>query len=52
MLNFLKGIVVGIGDIAPGLSGSVLLVIMGLYQKTITAIGTIFKDFKKNLLNE
>ncbi len=50
MLNFLKGIVVGIGGIAPGLSGSVLLVIMGLYQKTITAIGTIFKDFKKNLL--
>jgi putative membrane protein len=50
MLNFLKGIVVGIGGIAPGLSGSVLLVIMGLYQKTITAIGTLFKDFKKNLL--
>ena len=50
MLNFLKGIVVGIGGIAPGLSGSVLLVIMGLYQKTITAIGTLFKNFKKNLL--
>ena len=50
MLNFLKGIIVGIGGIAPGLSGSVLLVILGLYQKTITAIGTLFKDFKKNLL--
>ena len=50
MLNFLKGIIVGIGGIAPGLSGSVLLVILGLYQKTITAIGTIFKDFKKNVL--
>lgn len=50
MKNFLKGIVVGIGGIAPGLSGSVLLVILGLYQKTITAIGTIFKDLKKNLL--
>lgn len=50
MLNFLKGIVVGIGGIAPGLSGSVLLVILGLYQKTITAIGTFFKDLKKNLL--
>lgn len=49
MKNFLKGIVVGIGGIAPGLSGSVLLVIFGLYQKTITAIGTIFKDFKNNL---
>lgn len=50
MLNFLKGIVVGIGGIAPGLSGSVLLVILGLYQKTVTAIGTLFKNFKKNIL--
>ena len=49
MRNFLKGIIVGIGGIAPGLSGSVLLVILGLYQKTINAIGTIFKDFKKNV---
>jgi len=50
MLNFLKGIIVGIGGIAPGLSGSVLLVIFGLYQKTINAIGTLFKDFKKNIM--
>lgn len=49
MSNFLKGIVIGLGAIAPGLSGSVLLVIFGLYQKTITAISTIFKDFKNNL---
>lgn len=50
MVNFFKGIIVGIGGIAPGLSGSVLLVILGLYQKTITAIGKLFKDFKKNVL--
>lgn len=50
MLNFFKGIVVGIGGIAPGLSGSVLLVIFGLYQKTIDAIGTLFKKFKENFL--
>ncbi len=49
MRNFLKGIVVGIGGIAPGLSGSVLLVIFGLYEKTVNAIGTLFKHFKKNL---
>ena len=49
MRNFLKGIIVGIGGIAPGLSGSVLLVILGLYQKTINAIGTLFKNFKKNV---
>lgn len=50
MKNFFKGIIVGIGGIAPGLSGSVLLVILGLYQKTITAIGTLFKNFKQNVI--
>ena len=50
MSNFFKGIIVGIGGIAPGLSGSVLLVIFGLYQKTVNAIGTLFKDFKRNIL--
>ena len=49
MHNFLKGIIVGTDGIASGLSGSVLLVILGLYQKTITAIGTLFKNFKKNV---
>ena len=51
MITFLKGLIVGIGGIAPGLSGSVLLVIFGLYQKTINAIATLFKDFKKNILS-
>ena len=50
MINFFKGLVVGMGGIAPGLSGSVLLVVFGLYQKTVDAIGSIFKDLKKNLL--
>lgn len=50
MKNFFKGIIVGMGGIAPGLSGSVLLVIFGLYQKTINAMGTLFKNLKKNLM--
>ncbi len=48
--NFLKGIVVGIGGVVPGLSGSVLLVIMGLYEQVISAVGSIFKDFGKKVL--
>ena len=39
-----------LGELHRGLSGSVLLVILGLYQKTITAIGTLFKNFKKNII--
>jgi Predicted membrane protein len=50
MNRFLKGIIVGIGGIAPGLSGSIMLVIFGLYEKTIEAIGTLFKNFKKNVI--
>ena len=49
LINFLKGVVVGIGGIAPGLSGSVMLIILGLYEKMIRAMGTLFKNFKKNV---
>ena len=31
LLVFLKGMLVGIGGIAPGLSGSVMLIILALY---------------------
>ncbi len=48
MENFVKGIMVGLGAIAPGLSGSVLLVIFGLYQKTIAAISGLFRNFRAN----
>ncbi len=48
--NLPKGIAVGVGGMAPGLSGSVLLVVFGLYRDTVDAIGHIFKNFKKNLL--
>ena len=49
MDRFLKGIIVGLGGVAPGLSGSVLLIIFGLYQKTLDALGSLLKDLKKNL---
>ena len=50
MERFFKGIVVGLGGVAPGLSGSVLLIIFGLYRKTLDALGSLLKDLKKNLL--
>ncbi len=49
MLNFAKGIITGLGAVSPGLSGSVLLVIFGLYQKTITTISTLITDFFGNI---
>ncbi len=49
MDRFLKGIIVGLGGVAPGLSGSVLLIIFGLYQKTLEALGSLLTHLKKNL---
>lgn len=46
----MRGTVAGIGGVAPGLSGSVLLVILGLYEKTVNAMGTLFTNFRKNVL--
>lgn len=50
MKNFFKGIIVGLGGVAPGLSGSVLLIIFGLYQACLDALGTLFRDFKKKAM--
>ena len=49
LINFLKGIVAGIGGIVPGLSGSVLMVLLGVYEPTIHALGTLMTNFKKNI---
>ena len=49
MERFFKGIIVGLGGVAPGLSGSVLLIIFGLYQKTLDALGNLLTDFRKHL---
>ena len=38
----------GIGGVSPGLSGSVLLIIFGLYQKTLDALGSFFQDVRRN----
>jgi len=48
MVNFLKGIVAGIGGVSPGLSGSVLLILLGLYHQTLEALGTLLRHFKQN----
>ena len=50
MTNFIKGILVGIFNIVPGLSGSALLIAFGLYDKCISAISDIFKNPKKSFL--
>lgn len=43
MLLILKGIIIGIGKIIPGVSGSMLAISMGIYQKLIDSVNNFFK---------
>lgn len=44
----IKGIIIGIGKIIPGVSGSMLAISMGIYQKLIDSINNFFKYPKDN----
>lgn len=48
MLLILKGIIIGIGKIIPGVSGSMLAISMGIYQKLIDSVNNFFKFPKEN----
>ena len=43
MLLVLKGIIIGIGKIIPGVSGSMLAISMGIYQKLINSVNNFFE---------
>ena len=45
---FLVGILIGTAMIIPGVSGGVLAVIFGVYNKMIESLSNLFKDFKKS----
>lgn len=48
--NILKGMVIGIANIIPGVSGGTMMVAMGIYDKLIHCITHLFSEFKKNVL--
>lgn len=50
MKLYLKSIIIGLGGVSPGLSGSVLMILFGLYEPVLDALGTLFRDFKRKLL--
>ena len=50
MKNFIKGFFAGIFNITPGLSGSVLLIVLNIYDKCIYEISNIFKTPKKSIM--
>ncbi len=46
-LAFLLGIFIGLAVIVPGVSGSTIAIIFGLYTAMLYAIGNIFNDFRR-----
>ena len=50
MIDILKGILIGIGKILPGVSGSLIAISLGVYYKSIHIIGNIYKINKNDLI--
>ncbi|MFV0391481.1 MAG: DUF368 domain-containing protein [Paludibacteraceae bacterium] len=49
-IRLIKGVFIGIGFILPGLSGGVLAVILGIYDRILAFLANLKKDFVKNIL--
>ena len=49
LIRFLKGIIIGIAMIIPGVSGGTLAVLLNIYDELIDSINNLFKDFKKSI---
>ncbi len=50
IMGVLKGIIIGIANVIPGVSGGTMMVTMGIYEDIIGSINNLFKDFKKSVL--
>jgi len=49
IINFIKGIFIGLALVIPGLSASTFAVVTGLYDKIIFAANNLRKEFKKSI---
>lgn len=50
LARVIKGIVIALGFILPGISGGVLAAILGIYERMIGFLAHPFKDLKENVL--
>ena len=50
ILLLLKGFIMGIANIIPGVSGGTLAIILGIYEKLIDVLSSFWKNLKKNIL--
>lgn len=47
--QLLRGVVIGVANIIPGVSGGTMMVSMGIYDMLIHCITHLFKEFKKSI---
>ena len=50
LIKFIKGFILGIANVIPGVSGGTMAVSMGLYELILSSIGNFFKDIKGNFI--
>lgn len=50
LLDMLRGVVIGLANIIPGVSGGTMMVSMGIYDTLIYCITHLFRQFKKSVL--
>lgn len=50
VFDILKGILIGVANIVPGVSGGTMMVSMGIYDDIISSITNLFRQFKKSVL--
>lgn len=49
LVEIIKGIFVGVANVIPGVSGGTMAVSFGIYDKILSSISNLFKDFKNSV---
>ena len=50
ILKIVRGMIIGIANAIPGVSGGTMMVSMGIYDDIIGSVNHLFEDIKKSIL--
>ncbi|MCI8515993.1 MAG: DUF368 domain-containing protein [Hungatella sp.] len=50
LMDVIKGMLIGIANIIPGVSGGTMAVSLGIYDKLISSVSNLLRDWKKSLI--
>ena len=48
-MNIIKGIIIGVSNIIPGVSGGTMAMVLGIYEKLLSSINNLRTDFKASI---